>query len=178
LLGRRIPQHRLEEEAVLLGFGQRIGPLVLDRVLGGEHHEGVRKRHLLPFESDAALLHRLQQRRLDLGRRPVDLVGEEDVGEDRPLPDPERSRLQIIDRCADDIGGHQVRRELDTTVLHRHQAGHRLGEQSLADARHALQQHMAASHDGERAEAHGILLPDDRLGGLRPKLGVKLGGLH
>jgi hypothetical protein len=30
-----------------------------------------------------ALLHRLEQRRLHLGRRAVDLVGEHDVGEDR-----------------------------------------------------------------------------------------------
>jgi hypothetical protein len=30
------------------------------------------------------LLHRLEQRRLRLGRRAVDLVGQDDVGEDRP----------------------------------------------------------------------------------------------
>jgi hypothetical protein len=30
------------------------------------------------------LLHRLEQRRLRLGRRAVDFVGEDDVGEDRP----------------------------------------------------------------------------------------------
>jgi hypothetical protein len=36
------------------------------------------------------LLHRLEQRRLRLGGRAVDLVAEDDVGEDRPLAQHER----------------------------------------------------------------------------------------
>ena len=49
-----------EHEAVELGFGQRIGPFLLDRVLGGQHEErgaelvGVRAGRDLPF------LHRLR----------------------------------------------------------------------------------------------------------------------
>ena len=34
----------VEEEAVELRLGQREGALVLDRVLGGDHHEGVGQR--------------------------------------------------------------------------------------------------------------------------------------
>jgi K(+)-stimulated pyrophosphate-energized sodium pump len=39
-----------------------------------------------------ALLHRLQQRGLGLGRRAVDFVGQQDVGEDRPLDEAELRR--------------------------------------------------------------------------------------
>ena len=36
-------QLELEEETVQLGLGQRVGALVFDRVLGGNHHEGIRQ---------------------------------------------------------------------------------------------------------------------------------------
>ena len=39
--------HDVEHEAVELGFGQRVGALHLDRVLGGEDEEGL-------FETDSA----------------------------------------------------------------------------------------------------------------------------
>ena len=39
----------------------------------------------LAVDGHLALLHRLEQRRLGLGRRAVDLVGEQEVGEHRPL---------------------------------------------------------------------------------------------
>ena len=68
-------------------------------------------------DGDRALLHRLEQRRLRLGRGAVDLVGEHDVGEDRArleleTPCAPRSSSAMIVR-ADDVGRHQVGRELD-----------------------------------------------------------------
>ena len=89
LLRGGVIEHHLEEEAVLLRLRQRIGALVLDRVLGRQHQEGIGQPDLLAFEAHPALLHRLEQRRLDLGGRAVDLVCEEDVGEDRSLTDAE-----------------------------------------------------------------------------------------
>ena len=41
VLARRQRQGELEQEAVELGLGQRIGAFLLDRVLGGEDEEGV-----------------------------------------------------------------------------------------------------------------------------------------
>jgi hypothetical protein len=79
----RIADAELEHEAVDLRLRQRIGALLLDRVLRGEHEERPRQRERLAAQRDLMLLHRLEQRRLDLGRRAVDLVGQHDVGEDR-----------------------------------------------------------------------------------------------
>ena len=71
----REAQAQLEEEAVELGLGQRVGTLLLQRVLRGEHVEGLLQGMGLSARRDAVLLHRLEQRRLGLGRRAVDLVG-------------------------------------------------------------------------------------------------------
>ena len=75
----------LEEEAVELGLGERVGPLHLERVLRREDDERLVEREGLAAHRDAVLLHRLEQRALRLGRGAVDLVGQDDVGEDGPL---------------------------------------------------------------------------------------------
>ena len=93
MLGSRVIHVRLEQEAILLRFRQRIGPFVLDRVLRGQDHERVGQRLLDTLEADAVLLHRFQQRGLHFGGRAIDLVRQQDVGEDRTLSDAERPRL-------------------------------------------------------------------------------------
>ena len=87
-----IPDPHLEHEAVELGLGQRIGALVLDRVLGGEDHERLLQRIGRAADRDLMLLHRLEQRGLHLGGRAVDLVRQDDLGEERPLLDVELLR--------------------------------------------------------------------------------------
>ncbi len=92
LLGGRVADLQLEEEPVELRLGQRVGALVLDRVLRGDHDERVGQRAGLALDRDLALLHRLEQRRLRLGRRAVDLVGQQQVREHRALAEPELAR--------------------------------------------------------------------------------------
>ena len=118
------PQHRrlgllvggvdgdLEEEAVELRLGQRVGALVLDRVLGGHHHEAIAERAGGAVGGDLALLHRLEQRGLGLRRGAVDLVGEQRVGEDRPRPELELGAVRAPHAGADDVRGEQVGGEL------------------------------------------------------------------
>ena len=89
MLGGRIVHERLEQETVLLCLWQRIGPLVLDRVLRRQHHERIGQGKLLTLETDAPLLHRLEQRGLDFCRGAVDLVRQQDIGEHRTLPNAE-----------------------------------------------------------------------------------------
>ena len=112
-LGRAVLDRQLEHEAVKLRLRQRVRPLVLDRVLGRDHQERVGQRVALAVDGDAALLHRFQQGGLGLGGRAVDLVGQQDVAEDRARPEVERDGARIEDGRADDVGRHQVRGELD-----------------------------------------------------------------
>ena len=69
----------------------------------------------LAGDGDLLLLHRLEQRRLRLRRGAVDLVGQQQVGEDRSGLEAELALAVLLDKDvrADDVGGHQVRRELD-----------------------------------------------------------------
>ena len=87
--GGRIVDLDVEHEAVELGLGQRIGAFLLDRVLRGDREERLGQRIGRLADRHFALLHRLQQRGLGLGRRAVDFVGQQDVGEDRPFDEAE-----------------------------------------------------------------------------------------
>jgi hypothetical protein len=84
LIGRsRIADHHVKHEAIELCFRQRIRAFLLDWILRRQHEQ--RPIELMPdtADRDLILLHRLEQRRLRLRRRAVDLVREDDVGEDR-----------------------------------------------------------------------------------------------
>ena len=85
LFRRRIVDHDVEHEAIELRLGQRIRAFLLDRVLRREHEQRPLEIEAHAADRDLILLHRLEQRRLRLRRRAVDLVGEDDVREDRAL---------------------------------------------------------------------------------------------
>ncbi len=59
------------------------------------------------------LFHRFEERGLRLRRRAIDLVGEQQVREDGALAQRERRAALIEHRRSDDVGRHQIRRELD-----------------------------------------------------------------
>ena len=160
----------LQQEPVELGFGQRIGALLLQRVLGGQHVE--RRRHVMALsgDGDVVLLHGLQQRRLRLGAGAVDLVGHQELGEDRALDEAEAAAAAgpaVLQHLrADDVGGHQVGRELDALGVEAQYLAQRLHQQRLGEAGDADQQGMAAGQQrDERALDHLVLAEDD--GGCR-----------
>ena len=155
-------QH-LEEEAVELGFGQGIGPLHLQGVLGGEDEEGDGQAAGDAGHGGLLLLHGLQQGALGLGRGAVDLVGQDDVGEDRAGLEAELPPALAVgeDVGADHVGGHQVRGELDAGEGEVEGAAHRPHQGGLAQAGHPLQQHVAPGHQADQHAAHHVLLADD-----------------
>ena len=93
------------------------------------------------------LLHGLQQRRLRLGAGAVDLVRHQQLREDRPFHEPEAASAArgILEHFrADDVGGHEVRGELDALGIEPQDLAQRLDQQRLGEAWHADQQRMAA----------------------------------
>ena len=92
-LHARIAQAEADQEAVELGLGQRKRAFVVDRVLRGDHQERRLELVRRAVDRDAALGHRLQQRRLRARRGAVDLVGQHDLGEDRAGAELELGRL-------------------------------------------------------------------------------------
>ena len=99
------------------------------------------------------LLHRLEQRRLRLRRRPVDLVGQQDLREDRPFHEAKAAVAVglVEDLRAGDVGGHQVRRELDPLEREIEDLRQRLDEQRLGESRHAGDQAVPAGEERHQA---------------------------
>ena len=165
--------HRqLEQEPVELGLGQRVGALHLDRVLGGQHEERLGQRVGGAAGGDAALLHRFEQRGLRLGRGAVDLVGEHQVGEERPGLELERARAVggvAQDAGAGDVGRHQVGRELDAAERQIERLAEGAHQQRLAQAGDAFQQRVAAGEQAGQDAAHDFGLADDDAGRPRPR---------
>lgn len=121
-------QHHVQQEPIQLRLGQGKRPLVLYRVLRRHHKERIGQAVRLASRGDLPLAHRLQQRRLHLGRRPVDLVHQHQVMKHRPFDELETAIARLVDRRAGQVGGHQVGRALDARerAFHRpRQAFHR-----------------------------------------------------
>ena len=120
---------------------------------------------MLPAHRAGVLLHRLEQRGLRLRRRAVDLVGEQDIAEDRAFdecPFAMAGRQIFFDDVgAGDVGGHQVRRELDAPELQAERVGNGPHHQRLRRAGHAGQQAMAAHEERDEDLVEHFLLADD-----------------
>ena len=72
-----------EHKTVHLRFGQRIGTVLLDRVLRRQNEEGFVQFSGNPHDGYGMFLHGLQERRLRFRRRTIDLVRKDDIAENR-----------------------------------------------------------------------------------------------
>ena len=166
---RRVADDELEQEAVELGLRERVGAFLLDGVLGRHHAIGLFEVDRAPADGDLLLLHGLEQGRLGLGRGPVDLVGENQVGDQRPFLEGEFVAAAFglgEHHGALDVRRHHVRCELDAgegEVDRLAQAPH---EQGLAEPRHALEQDVPARHHRGQHAVDDVLLADHHLGDL------------
>lgn len=117
-------------------------------------------------------MHRFEQSRLGLGVRPVDLVGQKQVVEGRLLLEDESP--VAFGRLHDDVGdgqvgGHQVRRELNTLKFEVERVGERLDQQGFAQAGHTFQLDVAACHQGDQGPFDNLLVSDDHLDDFAPE---------
>ncbi len=164
-IGGRIADDELEKETVQLRFGQRISAFLVNGILRGQDEERFDQLADFAAGGDAFFLHRFEHGGLGLGRGAVDFVGENRVRENRAALELEFAPAGggfHDDVGAEDVGGHQVGRELDAVegkVQHFAQRAH---QQRLAEAGHAFEQHVAAGeHGDERAFDDGVVADDD-----------------
>ena len=158
-----VVQHHLQHEAVGLSLGQGIGALLFDRVHGGQHQEGLRQVEGLLTDGDLAFLHGLQQRALHLGGCPVDLVGQDEVAEERTLLHAELLVLLAVDQRADQVGRQEVGRELDPAEIHVDGLCQGLDRERLGQTGYAFQQDMPIGQQGHEQLLHHVLLAHDHL---------------
>ena len=100
------------QEPVELRLGEGIGAFELDRVLGRDDDERRLQAKGLALHAHLRLLHRFQERGLRLRRRPVDLVGEQEMREDRARPEFEAGLPLVVQEASGDVGGQEVGRAL------------------------------------------------------------------
>ena len=128
-----------------------------------------------------ALLHRLEQGRLGLGGRPVDLVRQNHVGEDWAGDERESAPagLGIVLEYvgAGDVRGHHVGRELDASEGEARDPGDGADEQGLGQTGHAHEQDVSAGKESDQELFNHEILADDRLANLVANLPVSLGKL-
>ncbi len=139
----RIAERDTDQEAVELGFGKRKRALELDRVLRGQDEERFGEHGRLAIDRDLVFFHRFEKGRLGAWRGPVDLVGQEHLGEHRTRTELEVRRVLVVHARAGDVGGKNIRRELDPAETTAHCGCQRTRQQRFADPRDVLDKGMA-----------------------------------
>ena len=126
--------------------------------------------------------HHLQHRRLHLRRGAVDLVGEHEVRHHRAELDVELLAALPVDPGAEDVGGHQVRGELQAGERAADDPGDRLHRERLRHPGHALEQQVPAREQADEHPLDQPVLPDDHALDLEhhtfEQLAVVRGGGH
>ena len=163
---------QLVEEAVELRFGKRVRSLHFERVLRGEHEERLGQLVRVTGDGDGVLLHRFEQRRLRLRGGAVDFVRQQNVGEDRSLL--ELKLFLFVRRFedhvrAEQVGRHQVRRELHSAEFQVQCVGERSHQHRLAQPRHTFEQHMSTTDQAGQRPLHDVVHANDHLADLVPK---------
>ena len=161
---RRVVDVDLEQEAIELGLGKRVRPLLLDGVTRGEDLEGIGERVGGRAHGDATLLHGLEERSLRLRRRAVDLVGQDEVVKDGPgqeahaPADGTVGLFLLLEHVRPrDVGGEQVRGELHAAEAQVEGLREGCDEERLGEPRDTHEEGVPA---GEQRHEHEL---DDRL---------------
>ena len=124
-------------------------------------------KYVRPRRRHVALLHRLEQPGLHARRRAVDLVGEEDVGEDRAALEHELAAAHL--HRPDQLARRRVGGELDALEVRAEHARHRLREQRLRSAGWSFEEHVAAGERRDQHQVDGVVVADDGLCDLEPR---------
>ncbi len=158
-----VPERGFNEEAVELGLGQCVGTGLLDGVLGGDNHKRAANSMAHTVDGDHTFFHHLEQCALGLGARAVDLVSENNRGEDRALVELEDALALVVDGHTRDVGGQQVRRELDARIGAIEGVGQCLREHRFTGAREVFEQHVAVGEHGRDDQADDVAFAENGL---------------
>src|SRR5215216_7417578 len=112
-------------------------------------------------------LHRFKQSRLRLRRRAIDLISENDVGEDwtrdKLHPAMTGGAIFFDDLRTRDIGWHQIWSELNALEREVQDVGNGPHEQCFCEAGNAGDDRVATNEKCEQHLFDDFVLPDDRL---------------
>ena len=150
-----------EHETVYLCFGERIGTLLFEGVLGGHHQEGFGEGVGCFPDGDLVFLHGFEQCRLHFGRRAVDFIGQHEIGEDGAEFDGEVFVFLAVDECSGEVGRQQVRRKLDTAEFGIDGIGQRIDGQRFCQPRDPFEEDMSVAEQTDKQRFDKVFLSDD-----------------
>jgi hypothetical protein len=113
---------------------------------------------------DVVFLHRLEQRRLGSGACPVDFVGHEQLGK---YGSPHEAKTAApVDGFFEDfgsknIGGHQIRRELDAARIQAKNGAKGFDKLGFGEARHTYEQPVTARKQRDQGLFDNVRLAED-----------------
>ena len=116
---------------------------------------------LLAVAGDLALAHRLEHGRLGARGGAVQLVGEQDMREQRTGGEDEFLRLLVPDQPAGDVAGQEVGRELDALHVERERARQGARQHGLAQPGQVLEQQVPAGDKHRQRITRHLLLALD-----------------
>ena len=152
---------------------------MLDRVLGGDDEERPLQRIGPVVHAHLPLGHAFEEGRLGARSGAVDLVRQQDLGEDGAGVELEVARLLVEDARPRDVARQQVGRALQPAEPAAERARQGLGEERLGRAGDVLQQEVPLGEQaGEHQLEHRPLAVDDRLELLEDGLGGLLDLFH
>src|SRR5690606_240232 len=160
---RRIAQGQAHQETVELRFRQGEGAAGTDRVLRGDHEEGFGQGPRGAFDGHLALLHRLEQRALAFWGGTIDLVGQHQLGEDRPRVEHELAAVLVEHRGPEDVARQQIGGELDALELEPQYLRQGVAERGLAHAGQVFDQQMPTRQQAGQRQPHLWLLAEHDL---------------
>ena len=165
-----VAEQDFHHEAVELRLGHRVGALLLDRILGSQDEEGIWQGVGVAAGRELAFFHGLEQGTLGLRRGAIDLVGENDVAEQRTFDESKvavtRGDVFLEDVGTGDVSGHQVGSELNASKLklsHRRERRDQLG---FCQAGNAFKDGVAAADQGNEYLLDRLVHADDDVGKL------------
>ena len=118
----------------------------------------------LAADGDVLLLHRFQQRRLGFRRRPIDLIGEDNIGEHRTaLKLKDFAPRSIVGEHigAGDVRRHEIRRKLHPGKSQAQAFAEAAHHQGLAQPGHSFEQTMAAADQRNKNLLDQIFMADN-----------------
>ena len=123
--------------------------MIFRRILGRDDHEGLMERIGLVIHGNLGFAHGFQQAALSFWRGAVDLIGQDDVGEERARHELKRLFLAIEHGNSNDIGRQQVTGELNAFEGAVEGAREAMSQRGFADAGYVFDQKVSARQEAD-----------------------------
>ncbi len=120
-----------------------------------------------PVDGDLPFLHTFQQPGLGSGGGAVELVGQKNIGENRPPAEHKFVFAAVKNIHSRDISGQKIRCELYSGKLQIYGLCQSLCQLCLSGAWNIFQKHMTICQQRRQKQTDGLLLSDDHLTDLR-----------